>query len=136
MPSHWSDAYIGRAYIDVEFDCAELSRLVQAEVFHRVIALPTERTYRGLTGPAKVRAMRDQLAACKDDYGVRTSAPVDGDAALIRSRGRIDHIGTYCLIGGEPWVLHAAAGINQVIRTRVRDLELYGYALEGYYTWK
>lgn len=135
MASHWSDAYIGRPYVEGEFDCAELARLAQAEVFGRAIAMPSERVYLGLDGAAKLRAMRDQLAACKDDYGTPTDAPEDGDAALIRSRGRIDHVGIYCLIGGEAWVLHAAPHCG-VVRMRLRQLDLYGYHLEGFYKWK
>jgi hypothetical protein len=134
--AHWSDAYVGLPYVDGEFDCAELARTVQLEVFRRAIDLPTERQYLGLDGVAKVRAMNAQLAACRDDYGVQTSTPQEGDAVLIVSRGRLDHIGLYCLINGEAWVLHAASGINQVVRTRLRELPLYGYSLEGFYAWK
>lgn len=136
MEAHWSDPYVGRLYVDVEFDCAELARTAQAEVFGRMIRLPTERLYQGLTGVAKVRAMHNQLSACRDDYAIPTDTPAEGDAVLIVSRGRLDHIGLYCMIAGEPWVLHAAAGIDQVVRTRLRHLELYGYRLEGFYKWK
>ncbi len=133
---HWSDAYVGLAYIEGAFDCGELARTVRADVFGRAIDLPTERGYRGLTGVAKVKAMHAQIALCKDDYATPTDRPEDGDGVLLVSRGRVDHIGIYCLIGGEGWVLHATSGADQVVRTRVRELALYGYAVEGYYQWK
>lgn len=134
--AHWSDQYVGRPYIEDEFDCGELARRVQAEAFGRAIDLPTERGYRGLSGVAKIKAMHAQISLCKDDYATPTDRPAEGDGVLLVSRGRVDHIGIYCLIGGEAWVLHAAAGADQVVRTRVRELALYGYAVEGFYRWK
>lgn len=134
--SHWSDTYVGLPYIEGEFDCAELTRVVQADVFGRVIDLPMSRLYSGLTGLSKIAAMREQIGLCKDDYAARVAIPKEGDAVLLISRGRIDHIGIYCLIGGDAWVLHATTGPNQVIRTRLRELKLYGYEVEGFYAWK
>lgn len=133
---HWSDRFVGVPYVEETFDCGELARTVRAEVFGQPIELPRERDYAGKRGVARVRAMRDQIAAHRDDYATPTVTPCDGDGVLLQSRGRLDHIGLYCLIGGEAWVLHAAAGIDQVVRTRVRQLELSGYRLEGYYRWK
>ena len=133
--SHWSDAYVGRTYVEDEFDCADLARSVQAEVFDHELHLPAERWYAGLSGPQKLQAMHDQLQACQRDVATPTDAPREGDAVLLVSRGRIDHIGIYCLIGGEPWVLHATSGANQVVRTRLRQLDLYGYKVEGFYRW-
>lgn len=134
--AHWSDRYVGRPYIEGTADCAALAQDVRAEVFGRPVALPAARDYIGKEGIAKVRAMNAQIEAHALDYGTPTDCPADGDAVLLVSRGRLDHIGLFCLIGREPWVLHAATGIDQVIRTRVRELHLYGYRVEGYYQWK
>lgn len=143
MMSHWSDAYVGRPYVEGEFDCAELARTVNREVFGRAIRLPAERWHAGKAGAARLMAMRAQIEDGKADYGVPTDAPQDGDAVLLYSRARLAHIGLYCLIpqglpsvvGGAAWVLHAADDARQAVRTRLRELERLGYRLEGYYTW-
>lgn len=131
---HWSDRYVGRPYGE-GFDCAELARLVNREVFGRDILLPASRWHAGLTGAARLRAMRRQIAACTDDCARRTEAPAEGDGVLILARGRPTHIGLYCLIAGVPWVLHAAQGPGQVVRTRLRDMARLGWPVEGYYQW-
>lgn len=134
--AHWSDAYVGLPYVEGGFDCGDLARKVRAEVFDQAISLPSERLYVGLSGVAKVRAMHRQIELCRDDCATPTAMPRDGDGVLIQANGYIDHIGIYCLINGEPWVLHAALDARQVIRTRLRELPLYGYRVEGFYQWK
>ena len=138
MAAHWSDAYVGRPWVEGRFDCANMACAVQAEVFGRRLGIPTERDYLGLAGLAKLRAMRGQLRSLKDDYADRIdeAAAQEGDGVLLIGRGKPDHIGILCLIDGARWVLHAAAGPLQVVRTRWRELGLYGYAIEGCYRWK
>jgi hypothetical protein len=132
---HWSDRYVGLPYVEGEFDCADLARTVLAEVFGRDIRLPSERWYAGETGCGKVRAMAAQIDALKTDYAAPTAAPTEGDGVLLIARARMCHIGLYCVIANEPWVLHAASHARQVVRTRVRELERLGYRVEGYYRW-
>lgn len=134
--SHWSSAYIGRPYLEAEFDCGELARLVQREVFGREILIPVERDYMGEAGPvARFRAMARQIAAEAPRLAEPTTLPKDGDAVLLKSRGYFQHIGIYCFVDGEPWVLHASDASMQVVRTRVRELEIRGLRIEGFYRW-
>lgn len=134
--AHWSQRYVGRNYAEAEFDCADLARLVLREVFGREIRLPSERWYRGKSGRARVRAMNEQILSCRDDYAARTETPGEGDAVLLLSRGRNDHIGLYCVIGAEPYVMHCAdRPVGQAVLCRVRDLPARGYAVEGFYKW-
>ena len=56
--SHWTQPYIGRTYQEGAFDCADLARLVNREVFKREIRLPAGRDYAGKAGAAKLRAMK------------------------------------------------------------------------------
>lgn len=126
---HWSDTYVGRQYISGEFDCADLAAAVRREVFAQDIQLPTERR----PGPFGRNA---QIADLQADYADCTEQPADGDAVLLNVRGRLQHIGVYCLIDGEPWVLHNAMDARQVVRQRLRDLTMYGYRVGGYYKWK
>lgn len=122
-------------YIEGEFDCADLARLVQREVFGREIALPGSRDYLSKSGPDKVAAMAAQLEACKFDVARPVHAPSDGDGALLISRAKTNHVGLWCLIAGVGWVLHAASTQRQVVLMRVRDMERYGLRIEGYYAW-
>lgn len=134
--THWAEKYVGLAYDEAEFDCAELARRVQFSEFGKKIALPSARDYHGLQGLAKVNAQTAQIDRLKYDYARRiTRRPREGDGVLLISRGRLKHIGIYCLTGGAAWVLHAASAQRQVVMTRVSDLENRGLLLEGYYEW-
>jgi hypothetical protein len=132
---HWSHTYIGRTYQEGAFDCADLARLVNREVFKREIRLPDGRDYAGKAGAAKLRAMTAQIEAERDAYVQATDSPVEGDCVLIDARGHTCHIGVYSVIAGEPWVLHAACDAMQVVLHRVRDMGRSGYRIEGYYRW-
>lgn len=133
---HWSDRYVRRRYVPGEFDCGELARLVQREVFGREIRLPSERDYELAGGTLeRFRAMAAQIERGKDDVARRVDAPQEGDGVLLVSRGYRQHIGVHCCIHGERWVLHASDGSGQVQLQRERDLALRGLSIEGYYRW-
>jgi hypothetical protein len=132
---HWAERYVGRAYVRDEFECGELAQLVNREVFGREIRLPSERPYRGKSGHARYKAMVCHLAAVKDDYGLRTDNPEEGDCVLLLSRGRPSHIGVYCRIKDEAWVLHCASNAREAVLHRIRALPQQGLAVEGYYRW-
>lgn len=134
--THWTGLYVGRRYVAGEFDCGELARLVQREVFGREIRLPSARDYELAGGTLdKFRAMAAQIERCKDDVAVRVDAPRDGDGVLLVSRGYRQHIGVHAAIAGERWVLHASDGSGQVQLQRERDLPIRGLRVEGYYRW-
>lgn len=133
---HWSSAFVGRPYIDGEFDCGELARAVQREVFGREVRIPTERGYLGESHPvAKARAAAAQIAEEMERCVQRTDLPRDGDAVILVSSGYLQHIGVYCWIGTEPWVLHADNEYEQVVLTRIRDLGVSGLKVASYHRW-
>lgn len=125
---HWSQRFVGEPYVSRENDCAVLAERVQREIFKRDIRLPTERAVRGM-------GFAEQIDSLKADYACRVTTPIEGDAVIMYCRGRPSHIGIYCEIAGEAWVLHAVRNAGQVMLTRVRELEAYGLAVEGYYRW-
>ena len=51
-------------------------------------------------------------------------------------RGKLSHIGVYCVIGYVPWVLHAMRKAGQTVRHLLRELPLMGLNVEGFYKWK
>ncbi len=128
MAAHWSERYVGQPYVPGENDCAELAARVQREVFGREIRLPSERA-------CGLRGLSAQIGAARDDYGAPTDAPEDGDAVLMTGRGRLSHVGVYCLIEDVPWVLHAMKRAGQVVRHRLRELPAQGLTVEGFYKW-
>jgi hypothetical protein len=123
---HWSDRYLGIPYAVA--DCAQLAERVRREVFGQDMRLPTERAS-GTFGRSA------QIGAHLSEYAARTDAPRDGDGVLLYAHGRLQHIGLWCVIGDEPWVLHTVEG-QGAHRLRLRDLARAGYRLEGVYRWR
>lgn len=135
MAEHWSSKYVGRPFVDGEFDCGELARLVQREVFGREVPLPSERWYAGKEGAERLRAMAAQTEKGLADLAQRVELPKEGDLVMMYSGSRVMHAGIYCVLVAEPWVLHAAERLGQVVLTRLRELADKGYRLEGFYRW-
>lgn len=127
MSGHWSDRFVGLPYIENTADCASLAVLVQKEVFGKEIILPNRE--------CGLRGMSSQIANLQADYAEKTDSPVDGDAVLMYCRGRLFHVGVYTQINGVDWVLHSLKNAGMVCRHRIRDLEKYNLAFEGFYRW-
>ena len=125
---HWAERFVGEPYQDGANDCASFAERVQREIFQRAINLPTDRA-------AGVRGQSAQILNARGDYGTRTEHPQEGDAVLMRGRGRLNHLGIYCEIEGVPFVLHAMRNARQVCLHRLRDLNQLGLTVEGVYTW-
>lgn len=125
---HWTEPYIGTPFVLGVSDCAALTVRVQREVFGREIGLPVERAA-GLRGWA---AQIDDLQA---DYADPVEMPLEGDAVLIKLRGRFSHIGTVCRIQGELWALHTTEA-NGAVLQRLRELPQQQMAVAGFYRWK
>lgn len=126
---HWSDKYLGEAYIPEIADCAVLAVRVAKEVFGKDISLPTAHA-------ATIRAQAKQIDDLKDVYALKINAPVDGCPVLLIGRGLSCHIGLMCWMAGEWWVLHANQSFQFVTRERLRDVTRIHYRLEGFYQWK
>jgi hypothetical protein len=124
--------------VEGEFDCAELARRVQREVFGREVRIPAERSHAAIDPAhaiARWRAMQAQISRGTAECARRVEVPEEGDGVLLVARGYSQHVGVYCVVDGEPCVLHAADAHRQVVRTRVRELEIRGLRVEGYYRW-
>jgi hypothetical protein len=123
---NWPEQYVGRPYS--EHNCAELAVLVQREQFGRHIELPTEM-------PSFFGHQAKMIDLCKADYARPVESPIEGDAVLMKCRGRFSHVGVYCVIRAQGYVLHALKSSGQVVLHRLRDLERIGLTLEGFYRW-
>ena len=127
---HWAEAYVGRAYVEGRHDCADFVAAVLRERFGRILALPAH--------AVSVRGWDAQIAALKGVFAVRTTAPQDGDGVLMAAAGRArsigHHIGLWCAVGGEPYVLHCLRGLGSILHP-IRDLDRRALVLEGVYRW-
>ncbi|MDP1673984.1 MAG: NlpC/P60 family protein [Burkholderiales bacterium] len=126
--AHWSERFVGKAYIEGEFDCAHFVEQVLREQFGREVNLPKEHA-------ADYRAQQRQIDAEKAHFAEPVETPREGDAVLIVSRGRAEHLGVYCEIHGIGYVLHNFRAAGRVCLHRIRSLPAQGMALAGYYRW-
>ena len=127
---HWAEAYVGRAYVAGEHDCADFVVAVLRERFGRALALPAH--------AASVRGWDAQIVALKGEVALPTISPQEGDGVLMRSAARRrsigHHIGVWCAVAGEPYVLHCLKGVGSIFHP-IRDLRSKALALEGVYRW-
>jgi len=125
---HWSSQFVGLPYSHDDMDCAALCERVQREIYGRTLRLPRERA----TG---YRGQSRQILAHRDAVATITETPREGDGVLMIGRGHINHIGIYCMIGTEAWVLHAMKSAGHVVLHRLRSLPAVGLTVEGFYRW-
>ncbi len=128
---HWAESYIGRLYVEGRHDCADFVAAVMREHFGRELALPTH--------GAGTRAWDRQIAALKGVYARRTATPREGDGVLMAAAARRHslghHIGIWCAVAGEPYVLHCLKGVGSILHP-IRDLDRRALVLEGVYRWR
>ena len=128
--SHWSDRYLSEPYRPVEADGAALAVRVACEQFGQRIDRPQHAI--GLrSGSRQIDAIAESGSVAE-----RVTTPRDGDVVLMRCRGVLAHVGVYCRIGGDGWVLHALRTAGAVVRHRLRDLPEQGLPVEGFYRWR
>ena len=137
--THWAEAYVGRAYVEGRYDCADFVVEVLRERFGRRVALPAHAaTCSRAPSGATARGWDAQIAALKDEYAVRTIAPREGDGVLMRAAARRrsvgHHIGVWCAVADEPHVLHCLRGVGSILHP-IRELRLRALDLEGVYRW-
>lgn len=129
--THWSEPYIGQPYVHGAADCARLLCQVRREVFGLPVPDDAE-VERAASRLGRAAQMTDGVEA----FGLPATDPQEGDAVLMLCRGRPSHIGVYCVVGGEPSVLHAMENARMVVLHRLRDLPRVFLAVEGFYRWK
>lgn len=131
MAAHWSAPYIGQPYVLGEADCARLVCRIRAEVFGAPVPDDTD-----VQRAASAYGRALQMAEGVTHFADRIECPAEGDVVLMTCRGRPSHVGVYCVVDGEPSVLHALASPGMVVRHRLRDLGRVRLAIEGFYRWK
>lgn len=128
-----AERYVGLAYQPGVFDCLDLALQVQREVFGRAVALPA-----GCSRPGGARGQAREIARWRDALARPLAMPVTGTGVLLwepDDGGRLWHIGTVFVHGGEVWVLHNSFAMGCVALQRLTDLQRWGLRFEGYYEW-
>ena len=129
--THWAEKYIGQPYNKGDSDCAHTLAKIRKEVFG--LDVPTDiEVERKASRLGRLGQMVDLVA----EYGEPTDNPQEGDAVLMLCKGRPSHIGAYCIVNGEPCVLHAMESAGMVVLHRIRELDRVFMSVEGYYAWK
>lgn len=131
MSTHWAESYVGRQYAADGDDCAALACDVWREVFGGTLPAMAN-TPRSESRLQRCRQIDTAIAEMLDQVAV----PKEGDVVLMKSAGRLEHVGVYALIGGEGWVLHALFNAGHVVLHRLRDLPREGLGVAGFYRWK
>lgn len=107
-------------------DCFHWFRVIQDEVFGRVFPM--------LPGDHRVFNAARLMARGPDMLGgVRTVAPVDGDAVFLSQRTRAHHIGVHVYLDGRPQVIHAVEGSGVILSDHISLLQ-NGWRIDGYWT--
>lgn len=127
---HWSENWIGKPYRLGDADCAAMCLDVIEQEFEG--RLPDFcKAIRDNTRLQRARQLEELAKAATE----RTDDPQEGDVVLMMCKARPSHVGIYCVVDGEPCVLHSMENAKMVVRHRIRDLPKYFLAVEGYYKW-
>lgn len=130
MVGHWAERYVGMAFIEDVFDCADLVALVRLDRFGHTVSFPGREP--GLRGKDA------QIAVVSAAYCRPTDAPREGDLVLMRAAGRRaslgHHVGVWCDVAGEPHVLHCQAGVGTCLHP-IRGLPARGLEVRETLAW-
>lgn len=124
MAAHWSAGYIGIPH--ARLDCAELVELVLREQLGRVVHFPRKERL-------DVFHRAGLITRHCADFARPVDEPYDGCGVLMFSRGRMAHMGLYCVID-QPYVLHSDSAFGESVLfplTRVAQT----HRIQGFYAW-
>lgn len=124
--AHWSDGYIDIPH-DSE-DCGQLVERALREQHGKNVRFP-QRQRDDLFHRA---ALIKQHAA---EFAYPIPAPVDGCGVLMLARGRMAHIGLYCEIDFQGYVLHSDSLFGTSTRMPISRMVPPFYRIQGFYGW-
>lgn len=68
-------------------------------------------------------------------FAKKTDVPNEGDLVLMNGTRRLCHVGIYVNIKKRKYVFHTESTMKTAALHEIKDLPLYGYSLNGFYTW-
>ena len=134
-----AERYVGMVYIPDQFDCADLTELVQREVFGRALPLPPHSARpQGSAGRRRmIGAMRQELATpvAAPEVGavVLLSQPMPG---AVSAEQVLWHMGTLFNHAGRWWLLHNVQDMGGVYLQLLDNMQRMFMHIEGYYVCK
>lgn len=124
---HWCLKYLKLS--TKEYNCAELVRLVLNEKFGINYVFPQTKN--------SVRKDSEQIKENLSIYtSEQTDEPKEGDLVLMSGSNRLCHVGLYVLVNNKGHILHSMKNASTVCLHRLKDLNKYGLALNGFYKWQ
>lgn len=123
---NWWEPFIGKPYGD-GYDCMSLAVEVAALFGHKVV----HPSY-----APNVRAQARAVAQHKETLSQAQATAQDGDPVLFLCRARFYHIGVFVNVDDTAYILHADQRSAAVILTKLTDMPVLGYTLEGFYKWR
>lgn len=124
--AHWSDGYIGVPW--TAENCAALVERVLREQFGRTVAFPR---------PARPNVFHyaELLEARRRDFARPITSPHDGCAVIVLARGRLAHVGLYCVLPDQPYLLHSDSSFGASVRIPMSRVCRPRFTIEGFYAW-
>ena len=129
MP-HWTEEFIGRAYVKDEHDCATFVRDVVRQRLGFEIEIMEESEWRRLSP--------QDLVDFSKSFANKTDNPVECDAVLMRILGSRrslgSHVGLFVPINGRQYVLHNLEKLGTLL-TWLPGLKSIHLECCGFYSW-
>lgn len=69
------------------------------------------------------------------NYCTKTEEPKDGDLVLMHGKRLMCHVGLYVKIKNEEYVFHTEKSMKTASLHPLKSLLLFGYSVEGFYSW-
>jgi len=124
--AHWSEGYIDVPHA-VE-NCAALVERLRREQFgsKQVFPRPERRA---------VFHHSDLITSHLRDFVTPIDAPHDGCCVIVLARGRLAHIGMYCELPDQPYLLHSDSWFGASVRIPMSRVCAPRFRIEGFYAW-
>lgn len=122
---HYLEKYLSISYKDM--NCSKFVEHILNDHFKKNISFPQSEGF--------IFRQSEQIKENLPSFCIETEDPRDGDLVLMRGIRRMSHVGLYVQIKKEHYVIHTEARLRTAALHKIKDLYLYGYGLEGFYTW-
>lgn len=121
----WPKKYLLIPY--TKMNCSEFVEYVLRDHFGRDYKFPQSE--------GSVFHQSHQIKETVPQYCERTESPVDGDLVLMHGIRRMCHVGLYYEDRGLKYVLHNEKRLANSRLSRLSELLIHGYTVEGFYKW-
>jgi hypothetical protein len=124
--NHWTDRFLNIPH--AQLDCAQLVQKVLAEHYSRSIQFPQKQSNNLFHRAALITQHARDFARPIDQ-------PVEGCGVLMYGRGRMAHMGIYCVLNGIGHILHSDSLFGHSTLLPFARAQPPLYKLQGFYEW-